>query len=364
MTQGMKNSVPVDAPRFSVGKYIKKWNKLWLVSRARKQRLQQVIPNSRKLLIIPLHGLGDLAMTLPLLAALRNNRPDLEIDLLVSPRNAGLVADYPGLNRLIFAEINTKGKLADRQWRDLCGKGPWETVLYIGERAKTLVQVRLQQLPAKEIWALPCETKGIHDTEINALLDRVVGNGKEPHYARRMASVMSAFGIKQCDPLDFKMHLDENPKSFQYAGPVVLINPVGSQTGNTMGEEQISELVIEFLKNGWHIVAYEQCVRLLNKDLKAKITSLSSETIADAVGWLNAADIVLTTDTGIGHLSCAAERPTVILRQNEQWRANCDPLCGKPTVLYPEQSPGTLSQIPASVIVEALAAKLVDKSPV
>lgn len=313
----------------------------------------------QRLLIIPYNALGDMAMTLPLLARLRHQRPDLQIDLLASPRNADLLKDYPGLNAIHRIDINAKGFAAARRWRQWRKGKAWHTILYLGERATFITQWRLQQLPCQQLWALPCKRKGLPTAAINRLFDRLVGDGAEPHFARRMASCAQNFSSHGDDAaLDFQLHLAPVPKDLASSRAVVLINPQGSQSGNTMSEQQCSALVDGCSAAGWQPALFEHCMAFLSTAQRHQVFSLPSPSVRDAIGWLHAVDLVITTDTAIGHLACAEQRPTIILRRNEQWRADCDPLCGNPIVLFPSESPGSLSDIAITAIIAAGAKQL------
>lgn len=340
-----------------------KYQLLRLASWRRHRHSAEQGSSQQRLLIIPYNALGDMAMTLPLLARLRHQRPELQIDLLASPRNAELLQGYPGLNAIHCIDINAKGFAAARRWRQWRKGQEWHTVLYLGERASFITQWRLQQLPCQQLWSLPCKRKGLPIAPINRLFDRLVGDGDQPHFARRMASCAREFGCLADDnSLDFRLHLAAPPKPLSSARTVVLINPQGSQSGNTMSEQQCSALVAGCRAAGWQPALFAHSMALLSTAQQQQVLSLPSPSIRDAVGWLKTVvDLVITTDTAIGHLACAEQRPTIILRRNEQWRADCDPLCGNPVVLFPDESPGALANIANTAIIEA-ATKLLERT--
>src|SRR6516162_3789508 len=60
-----------------------------------------------RILLIKPSALGDVVHTLPVLAKLRARYPDARIDWLITPENAELVRNHPGLsNVVLFARRN------------------------------------------------------------------------------------------------------------------------------------------------------------------------------------------------------------------------------------------------------------------
>ncbi|MDL2260066.1 glycosyltransferase family 9 protein [Deltaproteobacteria bacterium OttesenSCG-928-K17] len=57
----------------------------------------------KKILIVKMSAVGDVVMTLPALAALKNQYPEAAVDWLVEPAAAGLLHDIRGLNRVIIS---------------------------------------------------------------------------------------------------------------------------------------------------------------------------------------------------------------------------------------------------------------------
>jgi heptosyltransferase III len=62
----------------------------------------------RRVLVVQHYGVGDMILTTPLLAFLKEQLPDAEIDVLASPRNATIIADHPLVARVF---------IHDHSWR-------------------------------------------------------------------------------------------------------------------------------------------------------------------------------------------------------------------------------------------------------
>lgn len=61
-------------------------------------------PAPRRILVIRTDLLGDLVLTLPAVLALRRAYPEAQIDLLVQPSTAGILAGQPGIDRVLLCD--------------------------------------------------------------------------------------------------------------------------------------------------------------------------------------------------------------------------------------------------------------------
>ena len=65
----------------------------------------------RRVLVVQHYGVGDMILTTPLLALLKEQLPDAEVDVLASPRNATIVADHPAVTRIYTHDHTWRGWL-------------------------------------------------------------------------------------------------------------------------------------------------------------------------------------------------------------------------------------------------------------
>jgi ADP-heptose:LPS heptosyltransferase len=76
----------------------------------------------RRVLVVQRYGVGDMILTTPLLALLKEQAPDAEIDVLASRRNADVVADDPCVARVFidgdtrFGRMNVIRRLRARRY--------------------------------------------------------------------------------------------------------------------------------------------------------------------------------------------------------------------------------------------------------
>ncbi len=76
------------------------WVARGFLRRGKPERLPCDVRQLGRILILRPEKIGDVTVTLPLVAALKNAAPDLEIDLLVSPRSYSLVSSDPRFSRV------------------------------------------------------------------------------------------------------------------------------------------------------------------------------------------------------------------------------------------------------------------------
>lgn len=65
----------------------------------------------RRVLVVQHYGVGDMILSTPLLAFLKEEIPNGEIDVLASPRNAAIIADHPSVARVFIHDHTWRGLL-------------------------------------------------------------------------------------------------------------------------------------------------------------------------------------------------------------------------------------------------------------
>jgi ADP-heptose:LPS heptosyltransferase len=65
----------------------------------------------RRILVVQHYGVGDMILTTPLLAYLKEELPGADIDVLASPRNSTIIADHPAVARVFIHDHTWRGWL-------------------------------------------------------------------------------------------------------------------------------------------------------------------------------------------------------------------------------------------------------------
>lgn len=79
-----------------------------------------------KILLIRTDRIGDVILTLPMADALKFNYPEAEIDILVNKRVAGLIIDYPNINKVHAIEKETISGI-----RHICNNGKYDIAIIV-----------------------------------------------------------------------------------------------------------------------------------------------------------------------------------------------------------------------------------------
>ena len=295
---------------------------------------------NKKILLIPYDALGDVIMTVPLLNAIYDQFPNLQIEVISSPRSDTILMEHPAIAKVWKVDINQPFFKLDMNAKYILKRlyqEHFHTMIYLGERLNSSTLWRLSHIKAYNRFSLPfseqtCLNKGI-DPLKQKIFDKYIGidQDKETHFCRRMLSILPDLGMQIPTNIDLSLRIQNiqtysNTYKLPTDGPHLLFNPAGSQEGNTLSHEQI-ENIIDKLSSKYNICIFDTPQnRELVQIMQKKILWLSSKTILQAAKWITQMNIILTTDTSIGHLSVALEKPTYIMRSNEKWRNCCDPL--------------------------------------
>lgn len=318
-----------------------------------------------RVLLIPYNAIGDMVMTAPLFSALKQSFPDWQLEVLCSSRNHEIIRYHPAVSRCWLLDLGLKPQraLAQHRVRKTLYEQHFDKVVYLGERSNWVELWRINRLAAKGKFSLPYlqETlaKKIDPFALN-IFDGVVGKDKHqaPHFTRRMMSILSDLEAKEPEQLAFNLNLPrvhDQDRSLP-SGIKLLFNPCGSQTGNTLSDEQTSAILTGLESLGIQVCVFdlpENRAKLAAYAHEECVHYIRSSSISDAGDWLREMALVLTTDTSMGHIAAALEVPTLIMRADEQWRANCDPISDFATMLV-AQPQGTIQTITANDVVAAV----------
>lgn len=307
------------------------------------QPKQSTVKDSDKprILIIPYNAIGDMVMTAPLFSALKQAHPEWQLEVLCSSRNHEIIRYHPALSRCWLLDIDLKPQRAFSQHRlrQELYEQQFDKVVYLGERRNWIELWRIHRMKANQKVSLPYsdearqkQKKKLDPFALN-IFNGVVGKNKHqvPHFTRRMMSILPDFGVQQPEKLAFNLnlpHVADKGHSLPQ-GIRLLFNPCGSQTGNTLSDEQAVSILDGLLSLGIQVCVFdlpENRAKLAAYGHDERVNYIRSASISDAGDWLRDMSLVLTTDTSMGHIASALDVRTLIMRANEEWRANCDPI--------------------------------------
>lgn len=282
------------------------------------------------ILIIKPSALGDLVFVLPALSALRSNFPDAKIDWLVRPEYAPLIEGHRCLDEVVVFDRKFLGK-----W--------WYYYKSTGKLFGLFKKLRREKYDAV------FDFQGLFRT---AFFGWVTGAKKRYGFAgaREGASIFYTEKVKQSDAnvhlvdlyldivrqcgaevngAEFELAIDEKSKSFAVelmnkngleAGKFVCFVPGSAHDDKCWPAERfgaLADLILEKYDMGTVTIGTKAEKELCGKvadSAKSDVVNLAGQTnIGQLKALMGCAGLVVSNDTGPGHIGRALDVPTIII---------------------------------------------------
>ncbi len=289
------------------------------------------MPNAwPNILLIKPSSLGDIVMALPALSALRRNFPHARITWLIRPEFAPLIEGHPHLDEIILfdrkrlasAWYHPQALAALRSLITQLRDKRFDAVLDLQGLFRTAALARLSGCPRRfgPIWrrefahhfyttAVPVKPEWVHVVDYYMEILKTMGVGDravefvlpaKPEAAQAVAALLGSRRIE----------------AQRYA---VLI-PGSAQTSKCWPAERFGALADRLAQNyGLSIVATGSAaeapvIEEIARHAKTPIVSLAGRTsLPQLVEVMRGARIVISNDTGPGHIAAALGRPLVMM---------------------------------------------------
>ena len=284
----------------------------------------------KNILIIKPSALGDIVLALPALAALRRSFPQARISWLVRPEFADLLCGQPDLNELIFFDRRLLGKWWYQpkaltkliQFCNMLRGGRFDLVFDFQGLFRTGFfgwmtgcKRRFGMAGAREFACMFYTDKVRQDSTCIHLVD---------YYLKMVASAgaqQGGIGFKL--PQDSKA--DEQVKKLLISKKVntenyVVLVPGAAQPEKRWPVERFAQLADKIAdKFGMSVVATSSeseraSVDVLLASAKAYVVNLAGRTtIRELISLLKGASLIISNDTGPGHIAAALGVPVVMI---------------------------------------------------
>lgn len=265
---------------------------------------------TERVLIVKLAALGDVIMASTLVPAIRARQPDAEITWVVGEGTAPLVNLFSGVDRVVPVNENAlfkQGKISSvrtvaRAWRDV-GRGydlaliahtdARYTTLGWADGAKVTRRFAADRAPRRDRW---------HGAEYLRLLD--IDESVPPPYVQLDATRLPAAPL------------------VAGTGPLVVIAPGGGR--NVLRDDPLrrwpiaewTATVTALVARGYRVAAVGASADMMegNACAEAGAVDFTGKTsLLELTSLINAADVVVTHDSGTLHLALLLNKPTVAL---------------------------------------------------
>lgn len=289
------------------------------------------MPNAWKnILLIKPSSLGDIVMGLPALAALRRNWPEAKIGWLIRPEFAPLIAGHPHLDEIIPFERKRLG----RAWRDPGALGTLISLIGELRRRQFDVVLDLQGLfrTASLSWLSGCQRRfgpvWRREFAHHFYTATVPVRAEWVHVVDYYTRLIEAMGGTD---LGVEFILPDKPAAAQTAAELLaragvdaaryaVLIPGSAQASKCWPAEHFAALAERLATDhGLAVVATgspgEAAVTERIRELAdCPITNLAGRTsLPELVEVLRFAQIVVSNDTGPGHVAAALGKPLVMM---------------------------------------------------
>ena len=283
----------------------------------------------RNILLIKPSSLGDIVMALPALSALRRSFPQARITWLVRPEFAPLIEGHPHLDEIILFDRKRLGKA----WCNRAAFGSMISLIRDLRRRRFDIVLDLQGLfrSASLSWLSGCErrfgphwrelTHWFYTTAIPPQLEWI-------HVVDYYVKIVEAMGASD---LRVEFVLPDKPQAAQATRDLLsgcgigsssyaVIIPGSAQASKCWPAERFAALADRITAEyGLAVVATggkseSAAIEEIRRRAKCPIANLAGQTsLPELVEVLRVAKLVVSNDTGPGHIAAALGKPLVMM---------------------------------------------------
>jgi len=272
-------------------------------------------------LIVPYVWIGDFVRCHSVVKLLRGQHPDRPVDIVSSTLCAPLADYMPGVLRAIVIDLPRRrlGYSFQRQLADLLRQGAYGQALVMSRKWKAALGPWLAGIPVRTGFVGECRFGLLNDVRF--------GESKLP----RMIDQMGALALPKDAPLPNEWPLPElkvpsqevdswlaQRDLAQEAHPIIALSPGAVGAGKAWPAHHYCELARALARDGASIwVLGGPTETPLAKEIAAtggsRVRDLTGADLRNAILALAAADVSVTNDSGLMHVSAAVGTPTIAI---------------------------------------------------
>ena len=293
----------------------------------------------RSILIVKLSAIGDVIQTLPMLAALRRNFPEAQIDWVVEEEAAGLLAGHPAVDRILVSRRKSWMREL-REWKR-CRAALQGISRFLKDLRQTKYDWVIDNHGVLKSGILVALSRGRRKIGYRATA-RIADEGSylftreryrplpiERHALERYLDLVRQLGVPtQGIALEYPVSaeaLNSMRKLLEGRGfgerPLAVIHPLAKWDTKQWAPENFSELADRLAKRGRRVVFTGSrddsagVERILGRIASpSRVLNLTGQTdLPKLAALFSLADVVITPDTGPMHLAAAVKAPLVAL---------------------------------------------------
>lgn len=271
--------------------------------------------------IVPYVWIGDFVRCHSVVKLLRSKNPERAVDIVSSTLCAPLADYMPGIRRTIIADLPRRrlGIALQRQLARQLREGHYGQALVMSRKWKAALAPWLAGIPVRTGFAGECRSGLLNDMRF--------GERKLP----RMIDQMGALALPKGDPLpddwplpELKVPANElqawltQHRLASEGRPIVALSPGAVGPGKAWPASHYAELATSLTKDGASIwvlggPAETQLAKKIAAAAGDRVRDLTGVDLRNAILALAAADISVTNDSGLMHVSAAVGTPTIAI---------------------------------------------------
>ncbi len=261
----------------------------------------------KRLLIIRLSALGDVAMTIPAIYSLAVQYPDLRIDVLTRPFFAQLFINPPSNVQILEADLKGEHKGVGGMVR-LLGKLDacrFDGVADLHNVLRSWVIDAFFRLKGKKVVMV--------DKQRGGRKQALTRKSRQPNFIDRYAGVFAALGY----PIDFSFRslfsgsCPSLPVSIQH--PAIGIAPFARYMNKTYPLPKMQQVVSGLIEEGFHVYLFggrgqeAEVLGRWQQDHENCISFAGKYTLVDELAIMNHMEVMITMDSANQHMAALVE---------------------------------------------------------
>jgi len=341
------------------------------------QRIQKnkfKIEKLDKVLIRINDPIGDAILTTPVYRELHNVNKNLQIDLILSKRNYQLFKNNPYINKIFILD---KGKILLNELLYMRQR-KYDLVIDLYGKISFLFFLQLHFINAKYYIANATSVADMKKYKVSTkdfnFFDHVFGKNLDMHHADRYLDFFNLLNYNIVNKY-YEINIDKNSlekfdKFFQEKKYIVGINYKGSNKGNSLTIETITELgklLSKHFQNVTFILLSEPKYMNEARDICKKINKSNfvltpkTNSLDEFISVIYFLDTIITTGSSAMHIASSFNKNIIAIYPNIQYYYTFEPRTKGRSIIINTESKTDTSKVNIESVLNALK-KIIQES--
>jgi ADP-heptose:LPS heptosyltransferase len=296
----------------------------FIINILNKRNQNEKVINPENILILTYDKIGDMVLTTPMLRILKENYPDVNIDVFASSRNKDIIKYNPNIRNIYEFNNEDKSKVFKNIKAILkARKTKYDYIIDCWRKISLFQFLKLRFLRAK-IKITPYKLNYFekitgYKTNDLKIYDRVHGNRKNKHFSRFFIELLGNLNKKNINNASYDFYYNSMGKNKAKkllskidTKNIVVFNTDSRTDERSINFKDIKLIVGEILKNkdvSIIVLAKKNRLKKLKKNENLKYDNLyfsySLDSILEIGPIFEKTDVLISPDTSFIHIGCA-----------------------------------------------------------